>query len=315
MATSDAAAVLARSNERLARVVSVVCRTDIDTWRVVSRQVLEHIAADEYIVAVPRAQRSEFEAATPAAYNVVPEDAYLEGHTLESIRNSLPDAARGRAGWYLQQFVKIGACSLGQDDSVNLIWDGDTVPLRRLRFIDDDRRLSFYTSSEHHAPYFSTLERLLGLTRAVDVSFIAQCMPVRARWVRELTAEIEARSSRQWIDAILACICGESPSEFSEYETLGQFVFQKYSGAQKLSDRPWHRFGNSLLGGIDQLTSERISLLAAEYDFVSFENWDVGQPGHGLRSMIGRFGHIVRRQFQGHRHDGYSTRPDFRARH
>lgn len=277
-----------------------MCLKDVETWKTVSRQVLENIAARTYEVVVPAGDVHTFVGVSPAAFEVAPEESYLEGHTLESIRNALPLSVRDRAGWYLQQLVKLTACSRGADDSVNLIWDGDTVPLRRLRFIDDQGRLRFYASREHHLPYFNAIETLLGLARSVDTSFIAQCMPTRARWVRDMIGEIEARASRPWIDAVLACVSGRDPSEFSEYETLGQFVFQRYPSEAALTQRPWHRFGNSLVGGIDRLTHHEIDTLATDYDFVSFESWDPQRPNVGLRAMIGRLHDRVRRH--PHRH-------------
>lgn len=268
----------ARTSHELARIVCVACVKDLDTWRVVSRRLLESIAASTYEVVVPRRDLCAFERESPAAFRVVAEEEHLAGHSLDSIARALPVAVRDRAGWYLQQFVKLGASSVGEPHAINLIWDGDTVPMRRLEFVGGSGRLQFYSSAEYHRPYFQTLERILGLPRATDRSFIAQCMPTRVRWVREMTAEIERRCGRPWIDAVLASVPGHDPSEFSEYESLGQFVFQRHPDEAEFTDRAWQRYGNSRVGGIESLTPETIAELATRFDFVSFEGWDRRKP-------------------------------------
>lgn len=258
----------------LARVVSVVCGKDLATWRVVSRQLLENVAAGAYEVVVPRSDLHAFDRDTPSAFRIVPEEEHLGGHSLQSIARALPSPVRDRAGWYLQQFVKLGACSIGDSDATNLIWDGDTVPLRRLDFFDATGELRFYASGEYHRPYFDTIERILGLRRATDRSFIAQCMPTRPKWVRGMIAEIERRSARSWIDAVLSSVPGLDASEFSEYESLGQFVTHRHHGEAAFCDRAWHRYGNSLIGGVECLDSKTIEKLSSRFDFISFEGWD-----------------------------------------
>jgi hypothetical protein len=85
--------------------------------------------------------------------------------------------------------VKISAAA-SRDDDVVLIWDGDTVPLKRIEFVTREGLLMYYKSSEYHKPYFAAIKRLIGLDKVVDYSFIT----------------IEARSGCDWIRSIISSI-------------------------------------------------------------------------------------------------------------
>jgi len=256
----------------LDRVISACCARDLAVAKLTASHVIDHITAHRYIFAVPKADIARFQSAMPSEFEIVDENEFLGEHTIASIREMLPPQISERAGWYLQQFVKMGACN--EDDRVTLIWDADTVPLRSLAFGEDKACISAYAGKEYHEPYFATLEKLTGLTKKTEESFIAQCLCVRGAWMASLLNEIEARSDRPWIDAILMSLVGKSAAEFSEYETIGNYVRHKFPGQIQFNKRRWSRFGYSLVGSIDNMSPRRVSQLAKAYDFIAFEEWD-----------------------------------------
>ncbi len=251
------------------KVVSTCIARDLEVWKVTAPQVLSRIAAVHYEVVVPDAEVAQFEAATPAPYRVVPESRYGEGRSLEWVRAQLPAAQAHRAGWYWQQLLKLQAVRAAERaDDVVLIWDADTVPVANLHFVAADGRLVLRAAREHHAPYFAALQRLLGLPRQVDLSFIAQCMPARARWARGMASAIEARHGVHWFEAILRCAETGDASGFSEYETLGSWVFHHHNDEIVFSASTWARQGKKVFGSLENFA--RVIGL----DYVAFENWE-----------------------------------------
>ena len=70
---------------------------------------------------------------------------------------------------YESSFVK-----LSKDEY--LVWDADTIPLNHLEFKDHDGRYLFMPKTEHHAPYFSTIDKLFDAPKKADYSFISEHM-------------------------------------------------------------------------------------------------------------------------------------------
>lgn len=263
-------------------VISACCARDIAVAVLSARGLVENVAARRYILAVPRAEVSQFSARVSARFDVVAEDEFLGGVTIDAVRRALSPARAKRAGWYLQQFVKLAAAR--DVACTSLIWDADTVLLREPDFGPGATKpgevIRAYGSREYHAPYFETFEHLTGLKRAADRSFIAQCLCVRGTWIEALLSTIENRAGKDWVGAILAVLPGQCPSEFSEYETIGNFVLHRFPGELEFHNRRWSRFGHALIGGPEKLTPFRATALARAYDFIALE--------HGIRPSLRR---------------------------
>ena len=263
----------------LRRVISVCELKDIAAWRIASRQIARQIAAREYHLICPDAQLAEFQRASHPAWVILGESGFRANCQLDLIRARVAGRNADRVHWLFQQFIKINAvCDGGLDDGdLVLIWDADTVPLRPLEFVDaGSGKVCYYHGTEHHRPYFETLERLLGFGKMSGESFIAQCLPVRVRWVRELVREIQHRFGTPYVEAVLGLLPGHSGSEFSEYETIGSWVLRHHRDEVMFrSANRWLRGGLRLLGpdpsGIRATLVMR--LLAIRYDFVAVENW------------------------------------------
>ncbi len=257
-------------------MIIVTCARDLPVNRLSIPAVLNNIRASTYAIIVPGRDLPQFRSALPGGATVVAEESLLGDWTIAKIAQSLPRAVATRAGWYLQQLLKLEAVRQMTEGSEALIWDGDTVPLRPMMFKDAAGRIGFYVGRELYEPYFDATRHLLGLGRALPHSFIAQCMYLRVRWIHELLADIERRTATGWIEAILHCIPGKSPSEFSEYETIGTFVASTHRADIFINPRPWFRWGMGHFGGIEQVTAEGLERLSRSYDYVALERWDRG---------------------------------------
>ena len=269
----------------IARIVSVCSKKDIDAWSLACRSILRYIDAKEYLVVVPDNEIDLFRSITCQPYKVIPESFYI-GNLKERLKELLPTDNHDRIGWYLQQFIKIEAAKstqLGEDpQQLVLIWDADTVPLKKLSFIDVRGRVLYYSGTENHVPYFDFIKKIFPWAARQEFSFIAQCFPAKISWIRDFCGELES-GNRGWVESIIANLDRSQRAGFSEYESMGTYIWDKYSDQVALNNHAWERNGRSLVGKPGNLSTLEFAGLANFFDFISFEAWDVNR---GFRAHI-----------------------------
>lgn len=258
----------------ISKVISVCSKKDLVVWAVASQFILKHIKSISYEVIVPDQEVEIFKSVTPQSFTVKRESYYLKEKGLKWLEKFFPENNKNRAGWYLQQIIKIEACRSNNQDKVVLIWDADTVPIKPIKFFDQNGKLNYYVGTENHSPYFQAIERLIGLNKIVEFSFISQSFPVNAKWVQEFCDRIENKFNMNWISALVEHLDTSTFSGFSEYESIGTYISHFHRNEITFAQGNWYRYGNSLIGGVQNLTAERIKELAKQYDYLSFELWD-----------------------------------------
>lgn len=228
------------------------------------------------------------------------EDKVIPNVTLEKLKIYFEKrySDKNRAGWYYQQFLKIQLCNF-VDSSNYLIWDSDTVPLRKIDFFEDDKIL-FHTSSEKHKPYFDTLNRLLGLGKTNPKSFITEHLMVYRPEMIKLIETIQKQNpNQQWPFTILDAVDNEnlSKSGFSEYETYGTYAIQASADLYKIRTEvqqlKTYRHGTRLFS--TKPNSHDLNLLAVlNYDYVTFEVWDTQTVKKTqLNKLLSKLSHIA----------------------
>lgn len=253
-------------------LVSVCSSSDLDIWRISSIQIIEKIESESYIVIVPTSEIKKFKKKTPSEFRIISEDDYV-GNLKAKISSRLL-SGHNSVGWYLQQFIKLSFLYHERNEhGISLIWDADTVPLKKISFFDNNK-INYYTGYEFHEPYFHTINRLLGFQKQTACSFIGQCMPCPNIWTRDFFNYLELRFNSEWSDAILDSIDFGHFSSFSEYETLGTFFYKKYNEFISLKEPSiWQRRGKGLVGRAENLKFTSW-FLKFKYDFIAFEKWD-----------------------------------------
>lgn len=269
----------------VSRVVSVCSKKDIETWSVACTHIVKYIFANEYLLVVPDGEVEEFKSVTCKPYRVLPESSFV-GALKDRLKELLPFQNHDRVGWYLQQFIKIAAAkdSPISDDSnqIVLIWDADTVPLKNLSFSNLQGQVTFYKGHERHSPYFGLIKKLFPWSCEQPFSFIAQCFPAKISWLRDFCGELEV-NGQTWIETILAKVDHTQRAGFSEYESLGSFIWAKYPNQVALNEGSWERNGRSLLGSPMKLNTSHWLGLSKSFDYISFEAWD---RGRGIKSIL-----------------------------
>lgn len=189
---------------------------------------------------------------------------------------------RGITGWYYQQFLKM-QYARGCADDYYLVWDGDTIPCRRIEmFQERSGKPYFDLKAELHEGYFETLSRLFpGMRKVIAKSFISEHMLFKTDIMNEMLDEMEKNKELQgdvfWKKIINAIpIERIQESDFSEFETYGTYTAIRHMESYAL--REWHSF--RLAGAFfdPETISERdFNWLGKDFDAISFEK------GHYVR--------------------------------
>ncbi len=227
------------------KVIILCVRNDGKTFEIGARYIQRYISARKYIVIVPQSDLSYFSSLNLGSFYVISEEKYSHIAILLK-QKQLGD----RFGWYFQQFIKMSELDDGNCDDINVIWDADTIPLRKISFVIDGK-IFFYQGAEHHKPYFKLIYNLLGTHKLLNTSFIAQCMPYRVSWFKNFVLEVEAQNNKCWYEKLIQLIDANEAAGFSEYETLGTYAVKNFRHEILINEKTnnWYRYGNSLICG------------------------------------------------------------------
>lgn len=207
---------------------------------------------------------------------MVDEDKLIANVDLKSIRDYFSRRIEdsGRAGWYFQQFLKMSLCFLPEVTDQYLIWDSDTVMLRELTFFCPDGKPLVNPANRYRQPYFDLIEKLLGIKRLVDFSFISEHLMVRKNYMRQLIDLTHPPGTKgYWPFSILDLVEDDQLSDtgFSEFETYGNFVHMHYPDSYGIRELSSLRSGAKKTGPLPGLRD--LYCLSRRYDYVSFEVW------------------------------------------
>lgn len=183
--------------------------------------------------------------------------------------------ATQRSGWYIQQFLKMNYCQICKQ-KYYLIWDSDTIPIKKVNMFSDDGTPYFNVKTEYHPPYFTTMQRLIPeLSKKNNYSFISEHMLINTKIMKNLIKRIENNiniTGEYWFEKIINSIdIKDIPfSGFSEFETYGTFVNEFYNNSYKI--RSW----KSLRNGKDfynpkLFTYQKAKICSKNYEAISFE--------------------------------------------
>ena len=211
---------------------------------------------------------------------VVDENELIDGLTINHVKDLFGNLGRDKmqVGWYYQQFIKMAfALSRYCDTDYYLSWDSDTIPLRKIDFFSENGKPYFTMKSEYHKPYFVAIERLLGITKTNNRSYIAENMLFNKEIMVELINRIQSNDLIKgdfWYEKIIYALEPEtvSPMGFSEFETYGNYCFNYHPFDYEERMLPSFRGGGLIQG---RLVTERIlEQLGFDQAIASFEIYD-----------------------------------------
>lgn len=241
----------------------------------VVESLYEYGNVTQLFLIVPPPDVHLFSQIVPTSVVVVDETLVLPGLSLDSVRKNM-GGLRTRAGWYLQQFLKLSfdlyySREVGEIEEY-VIWDADTVMLEPHLFVSSSGvRLMAKGRKRLHDPYFDTIDTMLGFTSPRVVSAISQYMYIEVAKLSALRDRVSScgEDSVWWLE-VLRIIGYTDISEFSEYETYAAFVFYTYPDEHAFKGDRWFLLGSDVVGDAEMSLKE-ISQVFSGYSRVAFE--------------------------------------------
>ena len=220
---------------------------------------------------------------------LVDEDSLVTGLTYNGLQEMVSKHFdyQVKAGWYLQQFLKMGFAESEYANNNYLIWDSDTIPLRHIPMATSEGKCYLAAKTEYHKPYFDTMERLLGYGKQEDFSYIAEHMVIEVKYMRELIDIIRKApiDGNTWFEKIINASSQTDVGTFSEFETYGSFCSKYHPGIFEIRQLRTLREAGMLFG--HSVTQEELETLGRMgFDTASFESYDVP---FNHRGWINRF--------------------------
>ena len=139
-----------------------------------------------------------------------------------------------RLKWYYQQVLKITFIINFVDKTKKpiIIWDADTIILKKILFFKKNNSINYGTTSEFHKAYYKTNKILLNNQPRYFISSLTQFIsitPLEAKFLIKRLSKIEKKRKKigEWItDVIFKSVASAhksyNGSMFSEYELIGQ---------------------------------------------------------------------------------------------
>jgi hypothetical protein len=131
-----------------------------------------------------------------------------------------------RSGWLFQQFLKLGADAICQQEHYFVI-DADTI-LVAPQIFETDGQLLLLHSDEYHRPYFDINRRLLETIEVTLFSCVAHQMFFSVERLKELRRHLEQTHQKPWFQCITDLLDYTEASCFSEFELYGQWSLHMY---------------------------------------------------------------------------------------
>lgn len=177
-------------------------------------------------------------------------------------------------GWYYQQFLKMGFALTPYADEQYLIWDSDNIPTSKFDLFDEQGRIIFRYKNACHQPYFETMPKITGLGKVVDVSFIAEHMLIKTRYMRDLIELIGncLAEGDVWWKKIIKASPADKNHTFSEFETYGTYVYVHYPNEIVLQKLHTFRRAGKLFGRA--IKEKEIALFDGVLEILSIEAGD-----------------------------------------
>ncbi|ABM72913.1 Hypothetical protein P9515_17061 [Prochlorococcus marinus str. MIT 9515] len=265
------------------------------------RSLIELSEAKRIFIITPKKNINFFKQNFPKENSLIilDEDKIIPNIKLTDVANTLREygGKAERAGWYFQQFLKMNISRYPNLSEYYLIWDSDTVMLKKIKFFDESNKLIINTSKEFHKPYFQTIKNF-GLLKTNNFSFISEHMLINSKIMNDLISLIEKANSKNlsWVKTVISQInkehLNETGSGFSEFETYGTYLSKYHPNSFVTNKLKSCRNTYSLFGKHNQINTFLI-LRFYGYYWASFENWDLKTQNFKNLRLIRIFNNLV----------------------
>jgi hypothetical protein len=162
--------------------------------------------------------------------NVIDEDTLLSSVDRERILKKF----EGRYGWVLQQILAVQYISTSKSSGV-LLLNSDTILLRSMDFLDENKNQILMVSTEFHPPYYKLLNKLIGSSVNPKWTFITHHMLFQPWILREIIRVFKINNVSNLINWLITHVePGDESPLCVEFELYAQGMLQLYPEFVKL---------------------------------------------------------------------------------
>ncbi len=160
-------------------------------------------------------------------------DRFKEIANLILKKTNYIEKIQDRLGWYYQQVLKLTFMYnfIKLNNEKLLIWDADTIILKKIKFFDNEKSVIYGTTSEFFKAYYATNKTILGEIPKYFVSSVCQFSAVTPNDLKNLLSKLpklepSKKNIAEWFtsiifEAIVKTHKQYNGSLFSEYELIG----------------------------------------------------------------------------------------------
>ncbi len=268
------------NNKKLDIIIPIV-KVDIPTFRGNLPYILNNLPVKRIILI--GAKEIELLVNDLKEVHFINEDNIIPGLTLNKIKEIKKDISgtERRSGWYFQQFIKMAYAQICNDEYY-LVWDSDTIPIKKIVFFDRDGKpyLDYREHVKYDECFFRTQKVLMTnkkLNRTTDNSFICEHLLVNVHIMRNLLHDLEIFGTAQkhtFFENIMYSISKDliNLSGFSEFETYASYVMNEYPNTHIL--RYWRNLRNAGIYIGKNLSKSNVKWLSESFDVISVEDFN-----------------------------------------
>ncbi len=185
---------------------------------------------------------------------------------------------QNRLNWYYQQVLKLTFVInfINKTKKPIIIWDADTIILKKISFFKKNNSINYGTTSEFHKAYYKTNAVLLNNLPKYFISSLAQFIslaPSEANFLIKKLSKVKkkGKNTGSWITtvifkSIISAHKNYNGSMFSEYELIGQSNLLKNYNKQKLISGIREHLNGKLS------TFQKNILIYLGYSYVAYEH-------------------------------------------
>jgi len=149
-----------------------------------------------------------------------PVHLHLETNVLSVDKSRL----RYRPNWVYQMLLKIFQNVTTNDNF--LVIESDCIILKDLKFFNEDKTIFYLGIDNNHQQYYNFNQRLLGIGREYNHSFISEFMMYDKKVIKELLSKTNCNTVEDFLELIYQYV--DSESYPSDYDLYGNFYYTNY---------------------------------------------------------------------------------------
>jgi hypothetical protein len=191
---------------------------------------------------------------------------HLESNVLKIDKSRI----KHRPSWIYQMMLKLFQ-NVTENDNF-LVIESDCIIINKLDFFNDDKTIFYLGRDHHHPPYYTFNQKLLGIGREYDHSFISEFMMYDKKIIKELLNKTNCATIEDFLELIYQYVDGGCYP--SDYDLYGNFYYSNYSDKFETKKLNFEMFGKFFEYWSDEIIKELLET-HKDKDAVSFHCWGI----------------------------------------